>query len=253
MHKDQHEFALFAQELSQAVAHKQTTVTLTDAPSVHRLQHVLRLQKGETVILFDTAGHAQCTLIDYAKNKALLSFKEVKKNVPVLPELSVILPLLKREALDEVIYACRELGVTRVYLVSTEKSSRHAINQSEVERLERVSIAAAEQSKNFAPCQIIGQGTLPLLSQLLQEPAFEQIETYKLFADISGKQWGKLFPEVSKTSKPFLLCVGPEADLSSEEKELLRNNGFTFCQLGSTILRAQQAGVVLIGMIRSLF
>ncbi len=249
----QHEFALFSEEFSHAVAHKQTMITLTDTASVHRLQHVLRLQKSEAVILFDNQVHAQCSLQEYAKNKAVLMIKEVKKNVPVLPELSVILPLLKREALDDVVYACRELGVTRIYLASTEKSSRHTIAQSELERLERVSIAAAEQSKNFAPCQIIGQGTLLSVSQILQSPALAQFEGHKLCADISGKRWSELFPEFEKTSKPFVICVGPEADLTATEKEFLRNNGFTFCQLGSTILRAQQATTVLIGIVRSLF
>ena len=46
--------------------------------------------------------------------------------------------------------------------------------------------------------------------------------------------------------------VGPEADLLLEEKQQLHENGFTFCKLTQTVLRAQQAAVVSLGIFRSI-
>lgn len=253
----QHEFALFSLELSAAIAQKKTILTISESSMVHRLQHVLRLQVGEQVVLFDDVVHVRCTVTEYAKSRATLTIVSVEKNQPVLPSLTVILPLLKREALDECIYACREMGVTAVYLVSTDKSSRHSVSPAERERLERVSIAAAEQSKNFSPCQLIvgaQKNTLPTLSELCEQskdnPHFSS--ALKLFADSTGKHFSEIIPTITPQKTSIVVCVGPEGDLTPQEKQVLHFQGFIFCQLGATILRAQQAATVLIGLIRAL-
>ncbi len=262
MNNKSHEFALYSKEFSQAVIQKKTQLILTDSALIHRLQHVLRAGKGETVMLFDDAVHAPCIIVDYAKNKALLTIGKLTKNVPVLPQLTVILPLLKREALDELVYACRELGVSEIHFVSTDKSSRHSLSVSERERLERVSVAAAEQSKNFVPCLFLNDFTfqggkdyaLPTLTELLEAhqetPAFTN--ALKLYADPEGSSWQQIVTTASaQKAQKFVMCVGPEGDMSDREKVLLRSHGFVFCQLGSTILRAQQAAMLLIGIIRT--
>lgn len=255
MNNKSHEFAFFSKEFSSALQDKKTQVILTDATVIHRLQHVLRAQKGEAVTLFDDTVHATCTITDYSKGRAVLTIGTVVKNVPVLPKLTVILPLLKREALDEVVYACRELGVSAIFFVSTDKSSRHSLSVSERERLERVSIAAAEQSKNFSPCVFLNdfkKETLPTLTELLETHKNTQnfLEAGKLYADPSGLVWQQIRSTFFADTKEFFVCVGPEGDMSDREKELLRSYNFTFCQLGSTILRAQQAAIVLIGIVR---
>ncbi len=257
MNNKSHEFALYSKEFSRAVVEKKTQLTLTDTTVLHRLQHVLRAGKGEVVMLFDDAFHAPCTIVDYPKNKALLVIGKLTKNVPVLPKLTVILPLLKREALDELVYACRELGVSQIYFVSTDKSSRQSLSASERERLERVSISAAEQSKNFAPCLFLNEFTfqggkessLPTLTGFLETHPFS--DALKLYADPKGLSWQQIISVTPKDTKEFVICVGPEGDMSDREKALLQANGFTFCQLGSTILRAQQAAILLIGIVRT--
>ena len=262
MNNKSHEFALYSKEFSQAVAQQRTQLTLTDATILHRLQHVLRAGKGETVMLFDDAFHALCTIIEYPKNKAVLTIGTLTKNLPVLPRLTVILPLLKREALDELVYACRELGVSHIYFVSTDKSSRQSLSVSERERLERVSVAAAEQSKNFSPClfsnEFLFQGgkdyVLPCLTELLETHATfsECTNALKLYADPEGFSWQQIIATApAQQAQEFVICVGPEGDMSDREKALLQTSGFTFCQLGSTILRAQQAATLLIGIVRT--
>ena len=260
MNNKSHEFALYSKEFSQAVREKKTQLTLADTTLLHRLQHVLRVSKGATVVLFDDLFHASCTIVDYPKNKALVTIGKLTKNILVLPKLTVILPLLKREALDELMYACRELGVSHIYFVSTDKSSRHSLSFSERERLERVSIAAAEQSKNFSPCVILNElphslkdNPLPTLTELLEahKDTSEFTQALKLYADPEGYLWQQIITATSTDGKEFVICVGPEGDMSDREKLALREHGFTFCQLGSTILRVQQAATLLIGIVRT--
>ena len=251
-----HQFALFLPELSVLIKDAHFFL-VKDAVFVHRLQHVLRVKIGEAVVLFDDTINVLCTIKECTKNRVVFAPQSVKKNKQVEPALTIILPLLKREALEEVIYGCRELGVTQVYLVSTVKSSRHTLRQEECERLERISIAAAEQSKNFSPCRIMYKniaGQLPTLKQFLQEQAHNPTfaNSLKYFADVTGQPWSNLVENHLQQKEHFVICVGPEGDFTNDEKQKIRESGFIFCQLGSTILRAQQAAIVLIGLVRAL-
>jgi 16S rRNA U1498 N3-methylase RsmE len=46
---------------------------------------------------------------------------------------------------------------------------------------------------------------------------------------------------------------GPEGDFTLEEKELLKKHNFIAAQLTPTILRAQQAVAISLGVVRSFF
>ena len=46
--------------------------------------------------------------------------------------------------------------------------------------------------------------------------------------------------------------IGPEADLSTEEKNLLLKEYFSFVKLTPTVLRAYQAAGIALGIFRSL-
>ncbi len=248
-----HEFALFSLEFSKAVHQNQAVVSIIDPTTLHRLQQVLRLHEGNTIILFDDKNHAQCTLQSSTKKLITLSYKQIFASIPVQPELIVLIPLLKREALDELMYACRELGVSGIYFFSSEKTSRSKMLPAEWERLERVSCAAAEQSKNFAPTVFLNKNEpIPTLTELCSNPTFQThyAKTQKLFAEPSGVPASGLATSFSPKNA-YLLCVGPEGDLTDTEKSMLRTKGFAFVRLGTTVLRAQQAATVLIGIIRS--
>lgn len=259
MNNKSHEFAFFSSEFSQAVSDKKEQFMLTDVSISHRIQHVLRAQKGETVMFFDDQFHALCTILEYSKNKVVVKIGNIIKNAPLLPRVTVLLPLLKREALDEVVYACRELGVSQIYFIVTDKCSRQTLSTSEYERLERVSIAAAEQSKNFSSLLLHGrpqreknEKTVSLgefLEKHKQNPEFSR--ALKLYADPQGVSLLSLMNAQEKDFQHYLICIGPEGDMTDREKALLQESGFVFCRLGSTILRAQQAAILLAGIIRA--
>ena len=51
--------------------------------------------------------------------------------------------------------------------------------------------------------------------------------------------------------EPIYGSVGPEGDLTLEEKAYLKQLGFVFCALTPTVLRAQQAVALGLGVLRS--
>lgn len=244
---NKHEFALYWSNLSYALEHDQQKLALVDQLIVHRIFHVLRLQKGESIILFDQNKHALCLIEEINKKNCILSIKSYLKNVTLDPSISFLLPLLKREALETLIYSLVELGVNKIQLIKTAKTQRSWENQADYERLQKIIIAASEQSKNYAfpnlypPCTI--------------EQAFEMLNpsAIKLYADPHGISLQELIANLDKKRYPTVLMIGPEGDLNDEEKSLLRTQHFTFCSLTPTILRSIQAGAILAGFIRSFY
>ena len=85
--------------------------------------------------------------------------------------------------------------------------------------------------------------------------ALEKYNSYssKLFFDPQGAHFFDIMQRLhSDQPKEVLLLVGPEGDLTSQEKEVVRANNFIFCALTPTIIRAVQATGLAVGFIRSL-
>ncbi len=244
----EHEFAFYYPVTSTEVvnAYKaQQLYQIDDKTLCHRITSIVRLAKGESFILFDEQNHAECTIAE-ANKKIVISCDRVDKNKQLEPSIIFLLPILKREAFQEAIYSLAEMGINEIQPVMTAKMQRQIQFDTEKERLERIMYAAAEQSKHFA---------VPTINKPLsfdQIPSAIKIQNNcSLFFDPAGHPLADIVDSCKKQTH-FTLMIGPEGDLTSEEKSKLKEWGFTFCALTPTILRAQQAAVVAAGIIRSL-
>ena len=215
--------------------------TVTDVDFAHRVRNVLRLEVGQCVQLFTRMHHAEAQVVEFKKKDTVLfSIASVQENV--LPaDVTFLLPVLKFGDLSDAVYALAEVGVKSIQLVYTQKS-QHTLQAAQFEKLERVVIAAAEQSKSFSYAELFRPVDLEVACAQL--PA----GTCKLYADISGiaaKQWTL---QVAGASRVVVL-VGPEGDLASQEKDFVKQQQFVFVRLTSSVLRAVQAVALLAGMV----
>lgn len=215
-----------------------------DAPPdelYHRLHTVLRLKPGEQVILFDQAEHAQATIDRYGKKMVHLTVGKKFPSMILTPEVHWFLPLLKRDAFEHSLYTLAELGATSITPVVTTKSRQKWGTDKEQVRAHTIMIAAAEQAKQFKIPEL--RPTIPLSEISAIGDA--------LFFDPEGKPLGEVVHALSKTTA-LSLMAGPEGDLTADEKNFLRDQGYLFCALTPTVLRASQAVTVGLGCIRSL-
>ena len=246
---DQHSFAFFYPETTQRGAGVPVggICTIDDRVLCHRIMHVLRLNKGESFTLFDSHKHMECVLEAVNERSVQARVRAYECNVMYAPHIALILPMLKKEAFEESIYALTELGVNEIHLVYTKKTQRMWGGQKEQERVERIMQAAAEQSKNFAFPKVIGPFSLEKIV------ADTHRDALKIFFDPKGCALNDAITSINTSmSNNIVLMVGPEGDLMGDEKAYLNGNGFVFCQLTPTILRAQQAVTVSVGALRSL-
>lgn len=239
MKDNKHQFALFVRDLS--LSFEKDILVIAEPLLVRRMSSVLRLKKHDTVTLFDREVHAIVTIDSLEKKQISLSVQSWHNNTKHTRSIHILLPVLKRDALESAIYSCVALGAADVQLVVTQKTRKWS-GDKELQRLEKISIAAAEQAKNFS---------FPLISS--PEKLEKSITSFKknacfLFADPEGD---KLLSALCsfENKKEYVVLVGPEGDLTTEEKFFLKKQ-FTFCKLTPTILKSEHAIALIIGAIQ---
>lgn len=220
--------------------------TIVDDALFHRIKNVLRFEVGDQIVLFDYMTHLEATITQIDKKKCVVMLTAQEINKSCTPNITVLLPVLKKDSLETAVYNLTQLGVNTIQLVLTQKVQRKWHGASERERLEKVVQSAAEQAKQYT-------GTL------IQEPqSLEQVLTrytgandHLLYMDPQGASLLTLLATPSD-NRSFVILVGPEGDLTAQEKDAVQSAGFTFYRLTPTILKAVDAVALAAGIVRSL-
>lgn len=214
------------------------TVTLVDQQH-HYLTHVLRVQPGAVVLLFnENDGEWQCSVETINKNIVRL-IVEIQNSPPTtLLETHIYFAPLRKERLMDVMEKGTELGVTHFHPIITAHTSHKKIN---MDKLEIYVQDAAEQCgrcdipKIFEPIKI---------SEVLKNFSKEK----KLFLAMERDNLKPL--SINKTHDDIHLAVGPEGGWSEEEKKLFYEQSFVFpFSLGHLTLRAETAVIASLSLV----
>lgn len=241
-----HEFAFYSSERFNL---NNDMCVIEDKALVYRINRIVRLKVGDTFILFDGKSRLTFTIFASEQNRLVCRLLDTQLAPDLKPEIHWLIPLLERDAMEQIVYCLAACGITSWTPIVAEKSHRNYLNTKESERLNRIIIAACEQAKQF---------NLPIVNAL---HTFNEIpglvESYKgahcLFFDPDGIKCHKMIENLRENKVQKIVCmIGPEGDLIGSEKKVLAQLGFTFCALVPTILRAEDACSLASGMLRSL-
>lgn len=199
----------------------------------HHATRVMRLQKGDELILIDGAGHrGEGHAVAIEKQKILVQLDSIAL-LPPSPSITLILGLQRLSHLEIALEKCTELGATTFKLFVGDKSERDSLTPTQSTRLEMITKAAVKQS---------GRLYLPKISffSSLQEAIQDEIrgKTPLYFGDIETKE--RIKPSLQETAA---LVIGPESGFSQKELSLLRGCA-TPLSLHKNILRAETAAIV---------
>lgn len=242
--KTAHIFALLAPQEYQPLTEfrSKKSLIITNKDFYFRVCTILRLRGGESCIIFDRHHHIICILETITKKEIIFTISGFSENVSYKPSIICCIPLLKHEALETFIDSATQLGATTIQLITTQKAHRSTIQAKELERLQRIVQAAAEQSKNFSYPLIEAPKSLEQLSY----------ENLTIFLDAAGQPCLDIISSYTLTQPSTItLLIGPEGDLTVHEKQLLIAKNVTFMALTPTILRAEQAAALALGILRA--
>lgn len=248
-----HIFSIYVEDLSMVLvgAEINKVFELKDKKTHSRITQILRLDKNDEVIFFDDYINMKIQLLDetFENNKFIYAkIIEKNKNEKIKPEIILCPSLIKKHSFEDLIYNAASMGATIIRPVITEKVQRKWGYEKEKERLEKVMIAACEQSKNYIMPELHSPVKLPVLLKGL-----ENLSGKKIFFDSNQEPLINIIPNLS-SHKIGKICLffGPEGGLTQQEILLAKTKGFEGCSLTKTILRSQEAVTVGLGVVRSI-
>jgi len=212
---------------------------------------VLRMGKGDHVVVMDGKGRRFLTLIDSANPREVVARIERSIPEPSPSPVEIILcqSMLKSAAMDYVVQKASELGVNRIFPFS----SRRSVSRPESERLENrlrhwreIARSSAKQSDRTVPAEITPVSNF---GELLAR--WKGIDACKIiFWEGEGSRGFKGIMRGSQNVKKFVGLVGPEGGFEKQEVDMAVDAGFISASLGSRILRAETASVAVAAIVQ---
>jgi 16S rRNA (uracil1498-N3)-methyltransferase len=225
-----------------AVGHN---LTLPD--DVVRHVHVLRLQIGDAITLFDGAGgEYRAELVDIAKRAATARIDTHDPREAEPPyRVTLAQGVAGGDKMDWLIEKTVELGVARIAPITAERGVVRLAGERALKR------QAHWQALVRAACEQCGRNRVPdvapprdLDDWLDDLPAAVEGELRLLLSPRATLDFAALPADPPKG--PVTLLIGPEAGFSPTEEEAIVAAGFTALGLGPRVLRTETAGIAML-------
>lgn len=226
----------------------------------HHARDVLRLAVGESITLFDSAGHTADAII------RSLSRKQVEVDVdhisppPPWPKVSVFCAVPKGERADWLIEKLSELGVAAFVPLQTERGVVESPGENKVQRWNRIAIESAKQSQRIGVMTIEPsmkliaaiEASRPVTLRLTLTTQGEAVSIVDAFArQPRHPADGSAGDSPSTMPASLALFIGPEGGWTDAELNAMLAGGLTPTRLTCTILRIETAAVSAAAVVMS--
>lgn len=210
-----------------------------DKPAFHYLKHVLRLETGATIVLFNGEDE-----IDYqgalnlgSKTASVLINNQIANELESPLHCEIIQGLARSDHLDWMIQKSTELGVRNISLfnaVRTQIPLKPKQLEKKLHHWMSVAISACEQC---------GRSVLPSINfyKSLQPALSSSTSTNRIVLEFSGVPMRNCLPD--EPPQNFAILLGPEGGLDSAEIDQATQEGFVAASLGPRVLRTETAAV----------
>jgi len=209
----------------------------------HRLGRVLRLKRGDRVLLSEGGTREYEVQLTGVSPYAITGVVVTEREAPPEPEVTLVLyqSLIRANRFDLVLEKGTEIGVSRFVPVIAARSQVQGNGEpaaARSERWRRIVLEGAEQS---------GRGRPPRVeSPVSFEEAVQQARGLKLmpFEGERARSLGTFLRGLTRRPDAVSLFIGPEGGFEDAEVELARAAGAEIVSLGRRILRSETAGIV---------
>ncbi len=207
---------------------------------------VLRLKKGDEIVVFDGAGGEFRSRVGIAERDRAWIEPGVHEAVERESPLHIVLvqSLCASDKMDWIVQKAVELGVGSIVVASMARSVVQLSPERRDRRLEhwrQVMVSAMEQC---------GRNRMPSLGFLSRLPDMEgylpkQGLRCLLAPDGSGSWHGLSLPD-----KTVTVMVGPEGGFTEEEEQCAIRLGFLALRAGPRIMRTETAGLAVLAALQ---
>ncbi|MFH5880829.1 RsmE family RNA methyltransferase [Liberiplasma polymorphum] len=219
---------------------------IKDSNQVHHMRHVMRMKKGDRIVVCDHEGTCyymsieQIATDEVALNK-VQALPKIKKSFHVTLAQS----LIRKDHFELVFQKATELGADTIIPIETERTiikyKDKAIDQKQ-KRWETIIQEASEQSHRNKLCHL---ETIMPLKTLDFKPYDHVFVAYEQEKNISFKS----MLATVKSDAHIMIIIGPEGGFSEGEIKFLKDKGVVSISLGPRILRSETAAMFALSAI----
>jgi 16S rRNA (uracil1498-N3)-methyltransferase len=211
----------------------------------HRLGRVLRLKRGDHIVLSEGGPRDFEAQITGVSGQALTAVVVAERDAPAEPAVAVTLyqSLIRQNRFDLVLEKGTELGVSRFVPITTARSQPHGdingeASAAKAERWARLVLEAAEQCGRGRLAEVAATQTF--------EEAVRGARGLKLVPYESHRGLGltAYLRGLDRRPAEVSLFIGPEGGFESTEIELAQAEGAVVVTMGRRVLRSETAGIV---------
>lgn len=209
----------------------QKEVEIINPENIKQIKDVLRLKKGEKIILSDGKGKSAEVVITSLSSKRITGIiNTVNLKNKINREITLYLAILKKENFELAVQKAVEVGVSEIVPVITERTIKTGLN---IPRLEKIIIEASEQSgRNFVPAL---SPILKFKDALTRGNEAEEKIIFHLVENLY---------QPNKEAKKVSIFIGPEGGFTEKEINMAKDLDYSIYSLGSHALRAETAATV---------
>lgn len=215
---------------------------------LHYIRTVLRLKKGDRLILFGGAGFEyEAVLREFTtQNVTLEIIRKKKSKADALIRVTLAQALPKGNKMDFIIRKATELGVNRIIPFKAPRSVPRPSEERIPLRLSRWQRIAIDASRKC------GRGDVPEITdvvtfnEVLQWPGDEFLKMVLWEEESTTGIKEVLRDEKHRRRVDFLIVVGPEGGFSKGEIETALRAGFLSVSLGGLVFPVETAVLAIL-------
>lgn len=215
-------------------------VVYFDLNESKHISKVLRLEKGEEIIVSTGDGMDRFCTLTSTGEECIAEVNEVKRNENE-PQAEIILfqSVIKNEKMDFLVQKVSELGITKIVPVITERTvvkiEDAKKEEKKQERWQKIALEACKQCGRSRIPEVVKAVKLKDAQKYFDE-CKEKIVCYE-------EEKAMSITDVVKKTESFGYFIGPEGGITEDEHKFLKEKGFKSVTLGKRILRAETAAI----------
>ena len=224
-------------------------IIFLDDFATHHALKVLRLKKGDELILFNGDGYDfQGQIINIAKKRVevMINSRRIVANESNL-KVTLLQALISNEKMDLIIQKTTELGISEIQPIVCQRGIVKIKNDKIEKRLlhwKQVSIGACEQC---------GRAKIPVINKpenitkYLEKIIMSDKSLKIILSPTAIKSLNEISYSIDQNIK---VLIGPEGGFSKKELELATKKNFLPVKIGPRILRTETAPISIMSILQ---
>ncbi len=224
-----------------------------DSEESHHCSHVLRLNEGDRVTVFDGAGReGQATIASTTSSRVTLKIAGTTKTPPPPCEITLAQAIPKGKNMDLIVQKAVELGASKLVPILSDRTIVQLDADETAKKREKWRTVALEA------CKQCGQNHLPVISApMIMKDFLERADKSSLLLIASLQPDARTLKFVlseytqqhGALPKRVTVFVGPEGDFTPAEISLAKSHGCQPITLGPIILRTETAAIYCLSVL----